>query len=687
MTQGVSNFNTSRRLPLVVEPMTFFQFGDKTRPPVTISNRYLPGYARSSWNPEQVLGRQHKSQSPYPMMSMQPDTYITYPRQASPPNSPPVDHSGWQWQPPPSYLPTPYNHPTKSVVVPSHNDLELRQMSVPSPQRAPMSQPKRSDGAYMEREYSSNIKKPSQTSLSPAQLTSYPLMTSLHDSRPAVPRAMQPLMQGATPLPPQSHSWPHISLPNKQAQSWAGRTPGNIGNQSVPAPKSPETPVLIRQIQSTVDAMEEVTIDLLASQCCQLALMIRLRDHPERLQEDWIRLVIQLDTDRPLPLQRALQQDHVKLEFDKVVQQINTLYPDHQIPVRQKPAVAVSPRQNLDMSHNSLRVETNIPTRSTSQTVASTLENPQDLNISKPPVGIVQSLIETPTAQHTVPPRAMEPISDPGLLQKVDELGRQSYREWDQEGTQDLTTGNNKLVPHLEKSDYRYANVPRQGLAFSNGDGLRSHFWKHKDYNFGNPSIPLSSTPRNMVPGPPPPPEPPPSFALSVSSSVDSHYQSAGSRSSSPYSRGYQWNSSTSPNRVIDDMLSTTVDLQENSDTDDDEPNSTNIVEVEEMGPGQDEDDNKTTEQGEGMSDEFCFQCENQFTEADTYYCDNCALEEEIFGRNEYREDFGLHNQEYDENMEEPPNQEYSEDAGYGTDSPSPSDHRGETSLEEGVML
>ncbi|KAJ3831282.1 hypothetical protein F5878DRAFT_667723 [Lentinula raphanica] len=608
MTQGVSNFNTSRRLPLVVEPMTFFQFGDKTRPPVTISNRYLPGYARSSWNPEQVLGRQHKSQSPYPMMSMQPDTYITYPRQASPPNSPPVDHSGWQWQPPPSYLPTPYNHPTKSVVVPSHNDLELRQMSVPSPQRAPMSQPKRSDGAYMEREYSSNIKKPSQTSLSPAQLTSYPLMTSLHDSRPAVPRAMQPLMQGATPLPPQSHSWPHISLPNKQAQSWAGRTPGNIGNQSVPAPKSPETPVLIRQIQSTVDAMEEVTIDLLASQCRQLALMIRLRDHPERLQEDWIRLVIQLDTDRPLPLQRALQQDHVKLEFDKVVQQINTLYPDHQIPVRQKPAVAVSPRQNLDMSHNSLRVETNIPTRSTSQTVASTLENPQDLNISKPPVGIVQSLIETPTAQHTVPPRAMEPISDPGLLQKVDELGRQSYREWDQEGTQDLTTGNNKLVPHLEKSDYRYANVPRQGLAFSNGDGLRSHFWKHKDYNFGNPSIPLSSTPRNMVPGPPPPPEPPPSFALSVSSSVDSHYQSAGSRSSSPYSRGYQWNSSTSPNRFIDDMVSTTVDLQENSDTDDDEPNSTNIVEVEEMGPGQDEDDNKTTEQGEGMSDEFCFQ-------------------------------------------------------------------------------
>ncbi|KAJ3710813.1 hypothetical protein C8R42DRAFT_370009 [Lentinula raphanica] len=232
MTQGVSNFNTSRRLPLVVEPMTFFQFGDETRPPVTISNRYLPGYARSSWNPKQVLGRQHRSQSPYPMMSMQPDTYITYPRQASPPNSPSVDHSGWQWQPPPSYLPTPYNHPTKSVVVPSHHDLKSRQMSVPSPQRAPMSQPKKSGDAYMGREYSLNIKKPSQTLLSPAQLTSYPLMTSPHDSRTAVPRAMQPLKQGATPLPPQSQSWPHISLPNKQAQSWAGRDLGNIGNQS-----------------------------------------------------------------------------------------------------------------------------------------------------------------------------------------------------------------------------------------------------------------------------------------------------------------------------------------------------------------------------------------------------------------------------------------------------------------------
>ncbi|KAJ3709888.1 hypothetical protein C8R42DRAFT_692119 [Lentinula raphanica] len=87
------------------------------------------------------------------------------------------------------------------------------------------------------------------------------------------------------------------------------------------------------------------------------------------------------------------------------------------------------------------------------------------------------------------------------------------------------------------------------------------------------------------------------------------------------------------------------------------------------------------------MSNEFCFQCENQFTEADTYYCDDCALEEEIFGRNEYREEFGLHNQEIDENMEESPDQEYLEDTGYDTDSPSLSEQGGETSLEEGVML
>ncbi|KAJ3710533.1 hypothetical protein C8R42DRAFT_374152 [Lentinula raphanica] len=417
MTQGVSNFNTSRRLPLVVEPMTTFQFGDETRPPVTISDRCLPGYARSSWNPEQVLGRQHRSQSSYPMMSMQPNTYITYPHQASPPNLPPVDRSGWQWQPPPSYLPTPYNHPTKSVAVPSHGDnLELRQMSVPSPQHAPMSQFKKFGDAYMGQEYSSNIKKPSQTSLSPAQLLSYPLMTSLHDSRPAVPRAMQPLKQGATPLPPQSHSWPHISLPNKQAQSWAGRAPGNIGKQSVPAPKSSEAPVLVKQIQSTVDAMEEVTMDLLAFRCRQLALMIRLQDHPERLPEDWIRLVIQLDTDRPLPLQRALQQDHVKLEFDKVVQQINILYPNHHIPIRPQPAITVSPRQNLETSHNPLQVETNIPTRLASQTVTSARENEQDLNIPKPPVSVMQSLAGTPTVQRTIPSITREPIHDPGLI-------------------------------------------------------------------------------------------------------------------------------------------------------------------------------------------------------------------------------------------------------------------------------
>ncbi|KAJ3816532.1 hypothetical protein F5880DRAFT_1619214 [Lentinula raphanica] len=687
MTQGVSNFNTSRRLPLVVEPMTTFQFGDETRPPVTINDRYPPGYPRSSWNPEQVLGRQHESQASYPMMPMLPNTYLIHPHQTAPPNPILMDHSGWQWRPPPSHLPVSHNHPLRSVAVPLYSDLELRQISDPFPQQAPMSQPKKSGGAYMGREYSLNIKKPSQTSLSPAQLTSYPLMTSLHDSRPAVPRAMQPLKQGATPLPPQSHSWPHISLPNKHAQSWAGRDLGNIGNQSVPAPKSSEVPVLIKQTQSTVDTMEAVTIDLLAFRCRQLALMIRLRDHPERLQEDWIRLVIQLDTDRPLFLQKALQQDHVKLEFDKVVQQINMLCPDHHISVRPQPAITVFPKQNLETLHSPLQVETNIPTRSAIQTVASTLENPQDLNLSKPPVSIVQSLVGTPIAQHTVPPRAMVPISDPGLLRKVDELGQQSYREWDQKGTQDLTTGDNKLVPHLEKSDYHYANVPRQGLVFSNGGTLRSHFWKQKDYNFGNPSIPMNSTPHNMVPGAPPPPEPPPSFALSVSLSVDSHHQSAGSHSSSPYSQGYQWNSSTSPNRVIDDMLSTTVDLQEDSDTDDDEPNTTNIVEVEGMGPGQDEDDNNTTEQGEDLSDEFCSQCENQFTEADPYYCDDCALEEEIFGRNEYREDFGLHNQEYKEDREEQLDQEYLEDTGYDSDHVSTPNQEGEISLEEGVML
>ncbi|KAJ3729417.1 hypothetical protein C8R42DRAFT_651837 [Lentinula raphanica] len=105
------------------------------------------------------------------------------------------------------------------------------------------------------------------------------------------------------------------------------------------------------------------------------------------------------------------------------------------------------------------------------------------------------------------------------------------------------------------------------------------------------------------------------------------------------------------------------------------------------MGPGQDEDDDTATDQGEGMSDEFCSQCENQLTEADTYYCDDCALEEEIFGRNENMESFSSHNQEYEEDREEQPDREYSEDADYDTDPTSIPGQEGEIGLEEGVML
>ncbi|KAJ3718876.1 hypothetical protein C8R42DRAFT_643919 [Lentinula raphanica] len=133
-------------------------------------------------------------------------------------------------------------------------------------------------------------------------------------------------------------------------------------------------------------------------------------------------------------------------------------------------------------------------------------------------------------------------------------------------------------------------------------------------------------------------------------------------------------------------MLSTAVDLQDDSDTDDDDNESTS-AHIEEVDDHiENEEDDSLIKQDGQLSDQLCTESEGQFTE-DLYYCDNCALEEEIFGRNENVEDLGMHNQEYEEDMGDPSDLEYPEDTGYDTEPTSIPDQEGEISLEEGVML
>ncbi|KAJ3737913.1 hypothetical protein EV360DRAFT_91106 [Lentinula raphanica] len=282
----------------------------------------------------------------------------------------------------------------------------------------------------------------------------------------------------------------------------------------------------------------------------------------------------------------------------------------------------------------------------------------------------------------TAPAVASPQVTDHDI--EVNRSGSRDYRQpLNGKDHWNLDTANGISLAPCSKSDYRYANqATMQNLVYNNGIGLNQDSGGYCESS----TVPVAPIPRQAPVGLLPPPEPPPSLTSSVSLSAESLNQSASPCSPYSHSRSYHWSSFTSLNRSIDNMLSTASDLQEDSDTDDDDNESTSshIEEVDDH--IENDEDNSLIEQNGQLTDQLCTELEGQFTE-DLYYCDNCALEEEIFGRNENVEDLGMHNQEYEEDMGDPSDLEYPEDTGYDTDRTSIPGQEGEISLEEGVML
>ncbi|KAJ3764824.1 hypothetical protein FB446DRAFT_795680 [Lentinula raphanica] len=657
---------------------------------------YPPGYYRPSPNP----GWGSYSHTPGQVM---PNTYVPYPHQPAVPAPALADGLGWQWQPNHHYSQT-----TSVLTRHSHNSFPQRLIDTTG---TPVSQLRVQSGSIHQRPvYVPSVEVMTTIALPPSRYTS----TVPVYQPPAKPRTLKTGVTSAKVSPLSSHPKTHTSMPAQSVESKADRTILTTQSPSISPPKPSAPSVKVEHSYSAVPThvpqsspvsasgtknVSENLVQLLGARCRRFVLSIGSRDHSDRSPEEWISLVSQLDIIRPLFFQDALYQNPVQSEFAQITQQILALHSKQSTFHQSAPTSAASSVEIHNVGDPSVPAATiKSNTRQRFELVpqyVSELEKPSmtcakpradNLDLAQAEVSKTSQLETSKFSWSHVGNWAAPTVAPPKVTDldiEVNRSGSQDYRQpLNGKDHWNLVTANGTSLAPRSKSDYRYANhTTIQSPVDIRRMGFNQYSW---GYNESSPA-PVAPIAQHAPVGLLPPPEPPPSFALSVSSSVDSHYQSAGSRSSSPYSQSYQWNSSTSPNRFIDNMLPTAVDLQEDFDTDDDdmEPNSANIVKVEERGPGQDEDDN-TTEQDEGMSDEFCSQCENQFTEAYSYYCDDCALEEEIFGRNENMEDFGLHNQEYEEDGEEQLDREYLEDTGYETDPASTPNQEGEISLEEG---
>ncbi|KAJ3963386.1 hypothetical protein EV361DRAFT_989306, partial [Lentinula raphanica] len=279
----------------------------------------------------------------------------------------------------------------------------------------------------------------------------------------------------------------------------AAQTIPSIRSQSISLLRTSALPVKVESLYSTVptyashsslasalvtkDALTENPLNQLATQCHNFVLSIGSRDHPERSPEEWIKLVSQLDAVRPLFFQKALCQDHIRSEFDQIVQQILVLQQ------------VTSSEVFEDDDHSASAV-----------VIKSPREHKQDLDIPKPFVATTLSLVGSPTVLNTVPLQITEPPCNPVSGPNVDESGHFSCGEQNQKGQlQDLITRNDPLAHHFEKSDYRYANDILWQSIWING--LRQG---HLSYGV---------SPAHQTPSPPdlpieplPPPEPPPLY-------------------------------------------------------------------------------------------------------------------------------------------------------------------------------
>ncbi|KAJ3714412.1 hypothetical protein C8R42DRAFT_242021 [Lentinula raphanica] len=473
MTQGVFYNNSSHCLP-PVEPMMTIRIGNKTQSPVTTSNRYSSGYAQASWNPIRVSEEQHRPLSSYPVMPMPPNTHVPYPYLSLPPDPPPIDPLGWQWQPPPSH------YPLQISPVSTHHNGYMQ-------------------GPTVTHQTSGQVYIPSVEVMS---ATSIPL---LHYSS-MLPVCKQPakarvLKQGTPSAKVSSSSLhPGFHAPTSVKLQAEAQTIPSIRSQSISLPRTSALPVKVESLHSTVptyashsssasalvtkDTLTENPLNQLAARCRNFVLSIGSRDHPERSPEEWIKLVSQLDAVRPLFFQKALRQDHIRSEFDQIVQQILVLQQ------------VTSSEVFEDDDHSASAV-----------VIKSPREHKQDLDIPKPFVATTPiSLVGSPTVLNTVPLQVTEPTCNPVSGPNVDESGHFSCGEQNQEGQlQDLITRNDPLAHHFEKSDYRYAN-----------DILWQPIWIN---GLGQGHLSYGVSPAHQTPSPPdlpveplPPPEPPPLY-------------------------------------------------------------------------------------------------------------------------------------------------------------------------------
>ncbi|KAJ3712405.1 hypothetical protein C8R42DRAFT_727936 [Lentinula raphanica] len=651
-----------------------------------MARTYPPGYYGPFANP----GWGSYSHTPGQVM---PNTYVPYPHQPAVPAPALADGLGWQWQPPPPPPPLPNHHysPTTSVLTRhGHNSFPQRLIDTTG---TPVSQLRvQSSSIHQRPVYVPSVEVMTTIALPPSRYTS----TVPVPQPPAKPRTLKTGVTSAKVSPPSSRPRTHTSMPAQSVESKADRTILTTQSPSISPPKPSAPSVKVEHSRSAVlthvpqsppvsasvtENMSDDLVQLLGARCRHFALSIGSRDHSNRSPEEWISLVSQLDIIRPLFFQDALRQNHVQLEFAQITQQTLALH-SKQSTLHQSALPSAASSVGIhnvgDPSVPAATIKSNTGQRSELvPQYVSELEKPSmtcakpradNSDLAQAGVSKTSQLETSKFSWSHVGNWAAPTVASPKVTDHDIEVNRSGSRDYRQplngKDHWNLATANGISLAPGSKSDYRYANqAMMRNLVNNNGMGLIQDSGGYCESS----NVPVAPIPQQAPVGLLPPPEPPLSLASSVSLSAESLNQSASPCSPHPHPGSYHWSSFTSLNRSIHNMLSTAVDLQEDSDTDDDDNESTSsrIEEVDDHIEN-DEDDSLIEPDGQ-LSDQLCIESEGQFTE-NTYLCDDCALEEEIFGRNENMEDFGLYNQECEEDREKQPDQEYSEDAGYDTD-------------------
>ncbi|KAJ3709546.1 hypothetical protein C8R42DRAFT_730001 [Lentinula raphanica] len=348
-----------------------------------------------------------------------------------------------------------------------------------------MSQPMNQGSAYV-----GQIYPPMGSGIAPPTPTRFPTFSQMPSigEQSALPRAMQQEVLDLNLLPPPPNPWPHIRTPEQQAQPWGGRTPETLGVSTFQTSGPPASPAQVMYPQNTVstrnlpplsmeptmvpDVLEEDTVNLLATRCRQLALLLGLRDHPERSREDWISLISQLrysvaSGKYSAFLSRALCHDYIRWEFDKVVRQIYMAYPEHNIPIKLRYNIPVSPKWKPGMPRAGQYVQTGTMTSPREETIpeqpeeTEEQESPEDNQgeqEKEEPLDVPRTVAETRTVTIWEQPETIEIATNNGS--KDEKFGEESdsggYWDWDGKSFLHTTT-----IEGQETIDHIVEGIPQ----------------------------------------------------------------------------------------------------------------------------------------------------------------------------------------------------------------------------------